>query len=276
MFNRNQCVLGVWILCGFWTLAAAQKKEKPVKNALARNPAAIQAGGQMFAARCSFCHGTDGKGTGRGSNLTTGDWTHGGGDGELYDTIKKGISGTEMPPHDLPEEQIWQLVAFVRSLGTGGYQPPVAGNAEHGEELFFGKARCSTCHMIRGKGSPFGPELSNIGAARSASKIRSAILDPGAEIRPDSSGAKITLRNGESFEALIRNEDNFSLQLVERTGRFRLLDKRDVARLTRLDVSLMPADVGRVLSPDELQDLLAFLDRQRLSEEDQSTEAPKP
>jgi hypothetical protein len=30
-------------------LAAAQKKEKPVKNALTRNPAAIQAGGQMFA-----------------------------------------------------------------------------------------------------------------------------------------------------------------------------------------------------------------------------------
>jgi putative heme-binding domain-containing protein len=130
--------------------------------------------------------------------------------------------------------------------------------------------------MIRGKGSPFGPELSNIGAARSASKIRSAILEPGAEIRPDSSGAKIMLRNGESFEAVIRNEDNFSIQLLERTGRFRLLDKRDVARLIRLDVSLMPADVGRVLSPDELQNLLAFLDRQRLSEEDQATDPPKP
>src|SRR5262249_20475193 len=78
---------------------------------------------------------------------------------------------------------------------------------------------------------------------------------------------KLELRNGESFEALIRNEDNFSIQLVDRAGRFRLLDKSDVARLTRLDVSLMPADVGRALSPDELQNLLAFLDLQRLSEE---------
>jgi hypothetical protein len=49
MFTRNECVIGLLILCGVWMLAAAQKKEKPVKNALTRNPAAIQAGGQMFA-----------------------------------------------------------------------------------------------------------------------------------------------------------------------------------------------------------------------------------
>src|SRR5437867_4135246 len=74
---------------------AIQKGKDAVRNPLARNPAAIQAGQQSFMARCAFCHGTDGKGTGRGSNLTRGTWAHGGRDSELFNTIKKGVPGTE-------------------------------------------------------------------------------------------------------------------------------------------------------------------------------------
>ena len=175
---------------------AAGGQEKPVKNPLARDAAAVEAGGKAFQARCAFCHGTDGKGTGRGSNLTSGQWAHGGRDGELFKTIKQGVAGTEMPPHALPDTEIWQLVAYVRSLGGTGQQPPVPGNPEAGEKLFFGKARCSTCHMIRGKGSPFGPELSGIGGERSSAAIRRSILEPGAEITPGFTGVRGRMMSG--------------------------------------------------------------------------------
>ena len=180
-----------------------------------------------------------------------------------------------MPPNDLPDAETWQLVAFIRSLGGAGDQPPVAGDPKRGEEIFFGKARCASCHMIRGRGSPFGPELSNVGATRSAAKIRQSILEPSAEILSDWAGARVELRSGEKFDGVIRNEDNFSVQLVDRQGAFRLLDKRKIARLTRLEKeSLMPGDVS--LSPDELQDLLAFLDRQRSSEANAGNEYSRP
>ena len=71
--------------------------------------------------------------------------------------------------------------------------------------------------------------------------------------------------------------DNFSVQLVDRQGRFRLLDKRKIARLTRLEKeSLMPGDIAGTLSPDELQDLLAFLDRQRSIEANAGNEYSRP
>ena len=80
--------------------------------------------------------------------------------------------------------------------------------------------------------------------------------------------AVLTTADGERLEGLIRNEDNFSIQLVERDGRFRLLDKPRIASLTRLEKeSLMPSGIARELSAEELQNLLAFLDRQRSAEE---------
>lgn len=273
------CWLGLAILAASLALAPAQEKaeQKPIRNPLARDPAAIEAGGKVFQGRCSFCHGTDGKGTGRGSNLTSGQWAHGGKDSELFNTIRKGVPGTEMPPHGVPDAEIWQLISFIRSLGGAGNQPPVPGNSERGEELFFGKARCATCHMIRGRGSPFAPELSNIGAALSAAKIRQALVEPGAEIRPESIGARLWLRTGEKFDAMIRNEDNFSVQLVDREGRLRLFDKQRIARLERLEKeSLMPAAIARSLTPDELQDLLAFLDRQRAHESELEEDTYRP
>ena len=260
----------VWIL--FAALQAAPPAQKPpVRNPLARDQAAIEAGAKAFEGRCAFCHGTDAKGTGRGSNLTTGHWAHGGKDGELFKTIKEGVAGTEMPPHDLPDTGIWQLVSYVRSLGGSGNQAPVPGNAAAGEKLFFGKGGCAACHMIAGRGSPFGPELSRIGARRSAASIRKSILDPSTEIAEGFTGVRLVLRSGEKLEGVIRNEDNFSIQLIDKDGRFRLLDKQQVSTLTRLEKeSLMPAGAGRALAPEELQDLLAFLDRQRPPEEEGS------
>ena len=40
----------------------------------------------------------------------------------------------------------------------------VAGDRDLGKQLFFGKGRCSGCHMIRGQGGLLGPDLSNVGA----------------------------------------------------------------------------------------------------------------
>src|SRR5438876_11434258 len=101
-----------------------------------------------------------------------------------------------MPPNDLPDAETWQLVAFIRSLGGAGVQPPVAGDPKRGEELFFGKARCAPGHMMRGRGSPCGPELSNGGATRSAAKIRRCIRAPSAAFRSDGAGRRAELGRG--------------------------------------------------------------------------------
>jgi len=273
MLNQIRCVAGAGLLLlvitsvGQTTTQKDEEKDK-VRNPLARDPVAIAAGDKNFRERCALCHGIGGKGTARGSNLTRGTWAHGGRDSQIFETIRKGVPGTQMPPNDLTDVEVWQLVAFIRSLGGEGDQPPVPGNPARGEALFFGKARCASCHMIRGKGSPFGPELSNIGTMRSATAIRRSILEPDAEIADGFDGARLKLKSGSSIEGVVRNEDNFSIQLIGRDGRLHMLEKEAITSLARLEKkSLMPGNIAGELTQEEFQDLLAFLDRQRKPEE---------
>ena len=87
-----------------------QKKHPAIGNA-----EAVAAGKQLFAGSCAGCHGPEGQG-GRGPNLRQQVMWHTLTDDEMFVTIQNGVPGAAMPGANLPEEQIWQLVAFVRWL----------------------------------------------------------------------------------------------------------------------------------------------------------------
>jgi mono/diheme cytochrome c family protein len=98
-------------------------------NPLADDAAAGQAGEQIFDANCTTCHGTDGKGDGpaaasldpRPSNLA--DTKSRFSDAYLFWRVSEGGA---MPPFDslmpswkgiLTEDQIWQVISYLRTLG---------------------------------------------------------------------------------------------------------------------------------------------------------------
>jgi hypothetical protein len=58
---------------------------------------------------------------------------------------------------------------------------------------------------------------------------------------------------------LIRNEDNFSIQLQTRDGSFHFFRRADLQRCENLPGSLMPANYGEKLSENELNDLVNYL-----------------
>ncbi len=88
------------------------------KNPLGNNAAAIAAGRAAYDQTCVSCHGPAGQGD-RGPALNTGRFTRGSEDGDLFHSIRAGISGTQMPPFArLSDEQVWQLVSYIRSLNT--------------------------------------------------------------------------------------------------------------------------------------------------------------
>jgi len=57
----------------------------------------------------------------------------------------------------------------------------------------------------------------------------------------------------------VRNEDNFSLQLMGADGAFHNLMKSDVVRMERSVNPIMPADFGQRLDASELNDLVSYL-----------------
>jgi cytochrome c oxidase cbb3-type subunit 3 len=95
-------------------------------NPYAGNAEAASAGRQLFVYyNCYGCHGGHGGG-GMAPSLRDADWIYGSDDAHVFSSIAEG-RGKGMPAWGtkLPTEQIWKLVAYIKSMGTGSEpQPP--------------------------------------------------------------------------------------------------------------------------------------------------------
>jgi len=261
-------------------LVVAQQSDT-TRNPLGSSPAAVAAGRAVFDQTCQACHGPGATGD-RGPALNTGTFTRGSDDGDLFHAIREGLPGTQMPPfRGLSDEQIWQVVSYLRSLsGIGGDRsaataPPIRGNRASGETLFFGKAGCATCHQVNGRGAVVGPDLSTIARAP-VDAIRQKILNPSSPLAVPAAGGRgggggpggaaarpavvvVKTRDGREIQGVRRNEDTFSLQIVDASGALHLLDKLRLTDLRVENRSLMPGDFGTQLAAAEIDDLVAYL-----------------
>lgn len=237
-----------------------------VTNPLTGNAQAITQGAVLFRQECAYCHGVGAKGGMRGPDLTTGSWTHGGADAEISRTISDGVPGTAMPPNRLTEQEIWQIVSFLRTL-----QQPVAqakGDARKGEALFTGSLRCASCHIVNGRGGRLGPELTTVGSARSRAYIIESIREPNAQLTPIRGLGEATQKfdtvtvatnDGQTIVGVPLNEDTFSVQLMDASERVHSFEKRALKNIKHENRSLMPAYDSNRLHDADLDDLLAYL-----------------
>ena len=243
-------------------IAAAAPQQEQVTNPLAGKPDAIAEGRTLFRSECSYCHGIDARGGSRGPDLTAGRAVQGDSDAALFATIAEGIPGTEMPANDLADDETWAIVSYVRSLRAAPASPP-AGNARAGEELFFGAATCSQCHMVNGRGGRVGPDLSRVGAARTPAAIAENIRTPSKDLLTGYETVSAVARNGTRIVGVRRNEDTFTVQLMDIGEKLHLLTKEDLRDITYPQRSLMPDFPEERLSASRLQDLIAYLDTLR-------------
>jgi len=239
-------------------------------NPLPGNAATLKEGASLFRSNCSPCHGVNARGGGRGPDLTSGRWSHGSSDADIFRTISDGVPGTEMPANSFADSEIWTLVTYLRSLSPA--KPGrVPGNAQRGEELFTEKQGCSICHMVKGKGGGLGPDLSRIGAARSVASLTESIREPDKELSdgmldPNRWGPPIVYdtvivitAEGRELKGVAKNEDTFSLQFMDMQQNLHSYSKSELKKVTHVRKSVMPAYPEQVLSSSDLQDLIAFL-----------------
>jgi cbb3-type cytochrome c oxidase subunit III len=158
------------------------KQDTQAANPVVGDPAAVREGASLFRANCSPCHGLNAKGGGRGPDLTSGRWTHGSSDAEIFRTITQGVPGTQMPANTFEDSETWTIIAFLRSLAPSDHAKTI-GDPVKGEILFRGRAGCATCHMVKGHGGLLGPDLTRVGASRSTTYLIESIRDPDKELR---------------------------------------------------------------------------------------------
>jgi putative heme-binding domain-containing protein len=132
------------------------------------------------------------------------------------------------------------------------------GNWLRGEKLFYGKATCGACHLMRGRGGAIGPDLSNLVSRDYESVVRD-IREPGAAINPDHLAYQVTLRDGTETVAVLLHEDATALRLGDASGAIREVPRKTIRATTPLTISLMPPGLLEALTPEEQRDLLSFL-----------------
>ncbi len=120
----------------------------------------VEAGRGLYERNCQSCHGVDGRGsTAAGSGLYPPPLDLGPlalaqrrrTDGELFYLVRNGIRNTGMPGWQLADQEIWELVSFIRNLpltaaliATGGTRGREARPSD--AATYVGSPACKRCH----------------------------------------------------------------------------------------------------------------------------------
>jgi len=217
----------------------------------------IERGRQMFVAHCAVCHGIEGTGE-RGPSLNHPSLSRVADDRALFSLIQNGVEGSEMPgAWQLSGREVWQVAGYVRSLGrTAPVKLP--GDPSNGRRLYESNG-CAGCHIVRGSGGVLGPELTEIGARRSAGYLHTALVDPSSATPAGYVVARVTTRDNKKIWGLRANEDSFTIQLRDSAGRFHSFRKADLIELKKdFKAELMPS-YRDAFNRSEMDDLVAYL-----------------
>lgn len=224
-----------------------------------------QEGAQRFMEFCAGCHGADGRGGDKAPALVPVSRAAPLSDAELFRIVHDGTREGMPPFAQIGDAKIRAVVSYLRAL-QGEAEPDgssakalVPGNAEAGRALFFGKAQCSPCHMIDGDGGFMARDLTGYARGRTPDTIRSAIINPDSPLASSSRVVSVTTKTGEKLTGVLRNEDNFTLELQTEDGRYHSLERNDLTEIHYSDHSLMPRDYAQRLAPKELDDIVSFL-----------------
>jgi putative heme-binding domain-containing protein len=133
-------------------------------------------------------------------------------------------------------------------------------NADHGVAVF--QKNCAACHQIGGKGNRVGPQLDGAGN-RGVERLLEDVLDPNRNVDVAFRATILALDDGQVANGIIVREEGPVVVLVDSKGNEQRIAKSKIEQRTQTKLSPMPANVIDLLSAQELNDLLAYLLKQR-------------
>jgi len=162
--------------------------------------------------------------------------------------------------------------ATVPPAKDGKKPPPVSellartGNPVNGKSLFAGAGTCAKCHIVNGEGKAVGPNLSGIGVKLSREALYESILVPSAAISHSYETFTAILEDGRSVTGLLISQSPEKIVIRGADSIDVTLPAGEIEELVKQPVSLMPADLATTLSPEELVDLVAWLETLRVTQ----------
>ncbi|MBL7737168.1 MAG: HEAT repeat domain-containing protein [Chitinophagaceae bacterium] len=169
---------------------------------------------------------------------------------EFPETVRQSATPLMAQLRERHAERLSNLQAIEAGLKTG--------DVSRGRGLFFGKAVCSTCHEVSREGAHFGPDLTNIGDIRSRHDILEAIVYPNASFAREYETSKIITAGG-SYTGIIKEQLPAAIVIETAPGQTVRVQRADITAIEPQNISMMPPGLNKLLTPEELSDLIAYL-----------------
>lgn len=124
-------------------------------------------------------------------------------------------------------------------------------------KLVFTKA-CATCHKFNGEGHNVGPDLTGV-RNQPKDAILLHIIVPNAEIYPGFTAYEVETKDDRTLSGIMTSETDNSITIRAAQGIEETFLRTDVANLRAGSTSLMPNELEKTMTQQELIDLLEFL-----------------
>jgi putative heme-binding domain-containing protein len=152
------------------------------------------------------------------------------------------------------EEKLAEMRRLGNDLRAG------RADAARGKAIF--EKHCATCHKLFGAGGDVGPDLTGV-ARDDTTALLASIVDPAAVIRAPYLQYAAVTSSGRVVAGIVAGQDNASVTLVDAQGQRTALPRNQVDELRELATSIMPEDLLRPLSPQDVRDLFGCLQSKR-------------
>lgn len=138
------------------------------------------------------------------------------------------------------------------------------GVADRGHEVFLSqKAGCFSCHRAVGRGGTVGPDLSRIGQIRTRAELLESIVFPGFTIAPEFRTFQVATDDGRTFSGIVVRDAPEAITMRTTDLAEVRVPRKQIEMMAPSTTSLMPEGLEKVMSRQELADVLTFLTQQR-------------
>ena len=218
-----------------------------------------------FQRVCSGCHSVS---IATGQRMDEAQWT-----GVVNDMASRGAQGSQQ---DFDNIVAYLTANYGKGSATAAVAPkptpapaaaPPLSDAEIAKATGLIKGNgCLSCHRIGDMGSYVGPNLSDIGAARSPEEIRAALVSPGKDVHPENRSVRLVTQDGKTVTGRILNQDGFSIQIIDSNSQLRSFQKAGLREFAMVTANPMPSYADK-MSAQDISDLVRYLSSLRGSNE---------
>ncbi|GAA4429878.1 PVC-type heme-binding CxxCH protein [Bremerella cremea] len=167
----------------------------------------------------------------------------------VWEDVRRQANEVFPQPPSKGNQQLPPMEALVR----------MHGSVENGKKIFTTVGTCNKCHIVQKEGKEVGPNLSEIGSKLSREAMYEAILYPSASISHNYENWAVLTDSGTAVTGLKTSETDEAITITNAEGLARTIPKNEVEEIRKLSLSVMPNDLQKLMTVEELVDVVEYL-----------------